>query len=112
MGKITLADIKKLRERIYKESMALIETKGHDYNYKQQMGGDTLFNLRVAYILGVVDTPAKSVVVRMIDKMMRIISLTDADPEVKNESMEDTIKDLHNYADYWLIFKQEEKNGS
>lgn len=104
---ITVDQILAIRKELYDMSTAVITTKGHDYNRQQQESGDTLFNLRVASLLGVVDSPAKSVMVRMIDKVMRMISLTDADPAVKGESITDTVADLHNYADYWLAFKRE-----
>jgi hypothetical protein len=107
---ISLEDVLKIRKELYEESTALIAAKGHDYNRSQQDSGDTLFNLRVAALLGVVDSPAKSVMVRLIDKIMRMISLTDADPKVKGESIRDTVKDLHNYADYWYMFLMEAKN--
>ena len=87
--------------------MALVEQKGHDYNFKQQKEGDTLHNLRVASILGVVDSPSRSVLIRILDKVQRIISLNETDPQVKGESIRDTVLDLHNYVDYWYIFKME-----
>lgn len=39
--------------------------------------------------------------------MMRLVSLADADPAVKGESIEDTVADVHNYVDYYLAFKRE-----
>lgn len=62
--KITLEQILALRKEMYEKSTAIIATKGHDYNRKQQNDGDTLFNLRVAALLGIVDSPAKSSISR------------------------------------------------
>ena len=41
--------------------------------------------------------------------MMRLVSLVDADPKVKDETLFDTVCDIFNYASYYLLFKEEEK---
>jgi hypothetical protein len=93
---------------MYEKSAALIDRKGADYNRDQQLAGDTLFNLRVSEILGIVPSTEEGILVRLSDKFMRLISLTKPGREaaVKDESVLDTIADIHNYADYlglvWL----------
>jgi len=86
--------------------------KGADYNRKQQLSGDTLYNLSVAKQLDIVDTVTKSILVRLSDKMMRLISLT-GDPkvhvEVKDEKVSDTIEDTINYLVYLYCKYQEER---
>lgn len=104
---ISLDDVRAVRREMFDRSMGLVEKKGHDYNRAQQQGGDTLFNLRVAAVLGVVDRPERGVMVRLSDKLMRLISLLDADPAVSGESFEDTVLDVHNYVDYLVAFKRE-----
>ena len=109
---ITLERVKQFREAMHTQSMAIIEKKGHDYNHKQQHSGDTLFNLRVASILGIVDTPSQGVLVRLCDKLMRLASLMTpgVEAQVKDESLKDTIADVHNYIDYaYLLFTEEQQ---
>lgn len=105
----SLESVKQFREQMFKESMALIEQKGHDYNRQQQHAGDTLFNLRVAELLGIVPTAERGILVRLADKMMRLISLMEPGVEasVKGESVRDTVKDIHNYVDYALQLWEE-----
>lgn len=43
-----------------------------------------------------------AILVRMSDKVERITSLQDSDPEVWTESLEDTIRDLGAYCLLWL----------
>lgn len=108
----TLDHVKQFRQEMHDQSMAIIEKKGHDYNHKQQHGGDTLFNLRVAALLGIVDTPSQGVLVRLCDKLMRLASLMTpgVKAQIKDESIKDTIADVHNYIDYCYILFEEERS--
>jgi hypothetical protein len=106
----SLDEVIAFRRTMFEKSMALVEKKGADYNRDQQQSGDTLFNLRVASILGIVPTPAASVLVRLGDKFMRLISLTKEpgrSPQCLDESLLDTIADIHNYADYLALLHRE-----
>ncbi len=87
---------------MHERSMSIIDKKGADYNRDQQEQGDTLFNLKVCELLGVVDSTETGILVRLSDKFMRLISLTKPGREaaVKDESVLDTISDVHNYIDY------------
>ena len=79
---------------------------------QQQNGGDTLYNLTVSTVLGITDTTTQSILVRISDKIMRLVSLTknpDTISEVKDESVQDTIEDTINYLVY-LYCKYEEAN--
>jgi hypothetical protein len=110
---VTVDDVLAFRKIMYEKSVSLVAKKGADYNRQQQNDGDTLFNLRVASLLGVVDSPETGILVRLSDKLMRLISLTKPGQEaaVKDESVLDTIADVHNYADYlgllWQLRRQE-----
>lgn len=109
----SLEEVKKYRVEMFETSMSLIDKKGADYNRDQQASGDTLFNLRVCEILGIVPSTEEGILVRLSDKLMRLISLTKPgrDAAVKDESVEDTIRDLHNYCDYLgLIWRQRRRN--
>lgn len=101
-------------EEMYKSSTELIARKGHDYNRQQQNSGDTLFNLRVAELLGVVPTAEQGILVRLSDKLMRLISLTapGVEAQVKDESVLDTVRDIHNYANYLALLWVERKEAA
>jgi hypothetical protein len=108
----SLEMVKKFRNDMFDSSMALIEQKGADYNRDQQLSGDTLFNLKVAAILGIVPTAERGILVRLSDKFMRLISLMQPGviPAVHNESLHDTVRDIHNYLDYALLLWEERAN--
>lgn len=107
----SLEQVKQFRQERYKSSTALIDKKGADYNRDQQENGDTLFNLKVAEILGIVPSAEEGILVRLSDKFMRLISLTKPGREaaVKGESVLDTIDDIHNYTDYLGLIWQERR---
>lgn len=110
--KTTLDEVFAFREWMYAKSRSIIEKKGHDYNRTQQLEGDTLFNLRVCSLLGIVDTTEQGILVRLSDKFMRLASLTapHVEPANKDESVMDTIADIHNYVDYLgLIWHQRQE---
>ena len=109
-NKITIEEVLKERQERFEASTAVIKTKGADYNRKQQGQGDTLFNMRVSTLLGITDNECQGVLVRLSDKFMRLSSLCadpTANPEVKDESVIDTIDDIHNYIDYLALFYKE-----
>jgi len=102
----TIEQVYEWRKKAFEESMAIIAKKGHDYNRMKQPTDDTLFNIRVSYLLGVVRTPAASALVRLGDKIMRLISLIAEDaqePANADERVWDTVLDAHNYLDYAFI---------
>ena len=69
--------------------------------------------MTVAKQLGIVDSTTQSILVRISDKMMRLISLTSnpqENPEVKDESVKDTVVDMINYIVYLYIKYEEERN--
>jgi hypothetical protein len=102
----TIDEVVKFRQEMYERSTALIKSKGHDYNRKQQMDGDTLFNLQVCKLLGITPTAEHGILVRLSDKFMRLISLVDADPATVGESFDDTVVDIHNYVDYVALLRR------
>jgi hypothetical protein len=74
-------------EAIHRECLELGKRKNHDYG----AAGDAI---EMAGVRGVV--------VRMLDKQMRLLSLTQAGhvAAVKDEALRDTLKDMINYASY------------
>lgn len=109
---ISLEQVKAFRRKMFDYSLDLVSKKGHDYNREQQQGGDTLFNMRVCEILGIVDTSEQGVLTRLSDKFMRLISLTKTkgiENQVKDESVYVTIADIHNYIDYLYLLYSDRK---
>lgn len=108
----TLDDVLKIHEETCNKARSIIEKKGRDYNRGMQ-DKDTLFNISVAPLLGIVDSIPQGILVRLTDKFMRLISLTknpQESPEVTNESVNDTIEDTINYLIY-LKIKYNEARG-
>ena len=106
-----LNEVKAEHTKLCDNAYSMIEKKGADYNRKQQNEGDTLFNLTVAQRLGIVDTTCQSILVRISDKMMRLVSLTSdptVKPEIINEKVSDTIEDMINYLVYLSCKYKEE----
>jgi len=72
-----------------------------------------LFNLTVAKQLGIVDSVTQSILVRISDKLMRLVSLTSnprENPAVKTERVQDTIEDTINYLVYLYCKYEEDRN--
>lgn len=109
----SLEEVLAFRKQLHDDSTALIAKKGHDYNRTQQLAGDTLFNLKVAELLGIVPTAERGILVRLSDKFMRLISLMEPGVEasVSGESVRDTVIDLHNYSAYALQLWEERRQA-
>jgi len=105
---ISLKEVLAYRKAMFKKSYDIVEKKGHDYNKKQQLSGDTLFNLRVCELLGIVPRAEVGILVRLSDKFMRMISLENTD-NVNEESFEDTVADIHNYIDYLSLMRKKRR---
>lgn len=108
---ISLEEVLKIRKELFDKSTKLVASKGADYNNKQQKAGDTLFNLRVPTILGITEDPLQNVLAIMANKIMRLSSLRTNEPSVKNESFEDSVIDLINYATYLVAFRREQRRN-
>jgi hypothetical protein len=58
---------------------------------------DPFKNFRMVENIGLTSVE-KGILVRMMDKISRIVNIVDKEPEVKSESVSDTLDDLINYA--------------
>lgn len=103
-------------EQLCNQARSIVEIKGRDYNRQEQgeeIEGDTLSNMRLAKHIGLAESNCQSVMIRLMDKMMRLKSLTkdpgNTDISISNESVKDTIKDAINYLVYLDIFYEEER---
>lgn len=94
----TIENLEKDISVIMEELMVVRKAKGHDYSGTV----DTLDNLR--------EFGWKGVLVRIADKFKRLkhFSLQQV-LEVKDESVEDSMQDLINYALFLLIMYRQEK---
>lgn len=83
---------------------AVLINKGHDYSDTD----DRLANFRLSEMMGL---PAwKGILIRMSDKMARLLQFSKKGLlEVKDESLEDTLLDLANYAVLCLAAYQDNR---
>ena len=111
LGVITTKDISRFQDQIFEKCRSDMNNKGNDYS---GLGEDTFANIRLAYDLGLVKTPAASAFVRGLDKVMRLKNLTDPEvsQKVKDESIVDTLGDLINYFTYIVLLDKERRNMS
>jgi len=83
-------------------ALDLVMSKTQDYATMD----DPYRNFRMCESVGV--SVEKGILVRMCDKLSRIGNLVEKeDPSVKNESIEDTLVDIMNYANILLCYIQE-----
>lgn len=78
---------------IFNECYGLLQTKNADY----ASDDDAFRNFRLCESTGIT-TVERGILVRMSDKFQRIVNLIDGEPAVKDEKIDDTIKDLINYS--------------
>ena len=87
--------------QIFDEEVAkarkLIESKNADYSTRD----DALFNLRRAGLYGVA--------VRLDDKTSRLIALLGENKTINHESLEDTLRDILNYAVLGRVLMREKE---
>lgn len=85
------------------EIAELHSRKNHDY----AQDGDPLSNLRACEALGI---PAYTgVLVRLQDKWSRLVELSKKEAQVKEESVEDTLKDMAVYALLAICLRRHKK---
>lgn len=86
-------------ERITTEMVELTKRKNSDYANAQ----DAFLNFRLIESLGAASTE-QGFIVRMSDKLQRIANLISRDNQVKDETIEDTLKDLSVYSILFLLY--------
>ena len=79
-----------------KQCVELYSRKNHDYGNSFDKGMD---NIGVAYGVG-----------RIYDKMNRLVTLTKEKAQVKDESIDDTLRDLACYAIMMLTYRKRQIN--
>lgn len=86
-------------KKIFDECLSIVDKKNKDYANDT----DPFLNLRTCESFGIADTET-GMLVRMTDKFTRICNLIHKDPDVADEKIDDTIKDLINYLSLLLIY--------
>lgn len=81
----------KRAKELFDECFSLLEKKNKDYS-----GHDALANFFKSEDLGICEAE-KAILVRLSDKFSRICNLVSNEPYVKEEQIDDTIKDMINY---------------
>lgn len=108
----TLDAVTKIHSALCADALALVAKKGADYNRAEQKSGDTLANLKTAKRIGLVDSSCTAILVRIMDKIMRLKSLCKPGEKPANtdEKVRDTVVDVINYVIYLYILWAEEND--
>ena len=97
-------------EKNFRKGLDIVRAKNQDYAGKT----DPFKNFRLVEHIGVCSVE-EAILVRMADKFQRIANLMHSEAAVKDESIEDTLIDLMNYANILLVYIQTKrviKNGN
>lgn len=81
-------------ESTFTECLTIAKKKNNDYAGEKTT--DPFKNIRGSEFVGV--SPDRAILVRMMDKMSRVSNLLSQDNAVKDESINDTLNDIINYA--------------
>jgi hypothetical protein len=90
-------------DELYKMNVEISRKKNSDY----ATGDDPFKNFRLCEFIGVCSVE-KGMLVRISDKLSRISNLLDTQAEVSDETINDTLSDLANYA---MIMRMYIENG-
>jgi hypothetical protein len=102
---MTKAEYLKFFEERNASKLALTKAKNDDYS----AGADPFANFTRVEAMGVCSTE-QGFLVRMTDKMSRISSFVQrGELSVKDESVDDTLKDLSIYADLFAAYLRSKK---
>jgi len=95
--------IRQLRQN-HEKDMEIVEAKNSDY----AQGYDPFQNFKMVEDAGLM-TVEEGIAVRMSDKLQRIFNLLDEEADVDDETLEDTLSDLRNYANILQVYLNWEK---
>ena len=94
--------------KMFEDCLAIMKAKNQDYAGKSEAG--TLKNFNYSAQLANI-TRDQGILVRLGDKMTRIGNLLVNEAAVKDEAIEDTLKDAINYTAILFYSIKEGKNG-
>ena len=105
---MTTNELLELHNKLTKQSYDLMKKKNHDYSGKN--GTEPFANFTRAEAMGITTTE-KGILVRLLDKMSRLSTFTDAGVfKVEDEKLEDTILDMINYSILFYAYVQQKKS--
>lgn len=88
----TRQEREELFDRIVVKAREIMFAKAHDYNVEEDVNA----NFKSYRMVGV--SPVDGLLTRLVDKLCRLASISKKGSKVKDESVDDTIIDLINYA--------------
>lgn len=102
-------ELLEIHDELAAKARALMVKKNHDYAGAK--GQQPFANFERVEAMGVCSTE-KGFLVRLIDKVSRLSSFADSGTfEVEDESLEDTVIDVMNYAVLILAFYRDKQHG-
>jgi len=93
----TIAERIRLLDSLHKNERKLMMAKAHDYSGDE----DCNRNIKACEVMGICQSET-GLLVRMMDKLQRLVTLSRAKAKVTTESKEDTLGDLRNYAAIYI----------
>lgn len=100
-NRFTQSDLISSMNEIFTECTEIAKLKNSDYAATD----DAFHNFYLCERLGIC-TLEEGILVRLSDKLARVSNLISKDPEVKSESIEDTILDIINYSAILLSYRR------
>jgi len=92
---------------IFNECIEILKAKNKDYSGE----ADSFGNFRMCEMLGICRTEC-GILVRITDKLARTANLLDKEPAVRDERIDDTLKDLINYSAILLAYLRSRRSNS
>ncbi|KKN74273.1 hypothetical protein LCGC14_0392120 [marine sediment metagenome] len=103
------ADLLALHATFCGKGAALIDAKNHDYSGAKASGQNVFGNLMSCEQLGLCEAEI-GILIRMVDKIKRLVThFNDGELKVSDESAEDSLIDLSNYAFLLYALRQHRK---
>ena len=94
--------------RFYQGNVETSRRKNSDY----AGSGDAFANFRsIEHLTHGKVSVEMGILTRMSDKMQRVANLLESDPQVKSESVYDTLQDLANYAGILAIYLESKRSN-
>lgn len=92
-------------EKTFKKCLSISKKKNADYTGATESAGDPFANFRRSEVVGV--EVEQGILVRLMDKVSRISNLLEAEAQVEDEKIQDTIEDAINYLAILLAYIEE-----
>lgn len=96
-------------EETLAEMLEIVKKKNNDYAGKAV--ADPFKNFKMVEELGIASTES-GLLTRITDKLCRVNNLLSQEAAVKDESIEDTVKDMANYSVILYCYLQQKKKCS